>query len=587
MDSSGFLEVRVSADASAKMEVVPKSRGFSMRWWLAAAFAGVAALTAVAVVAVMNSRSESALRAHGADLAVGGTVAAAEDLKGAPTRAALQARAVRIAENRQVAVFVLDAKGRLLTARVSHGESWAALPHHLEAVRTALGGQRFIGGSRDGSALTVALHVHGGVGAMVVTFTLRPELAAQLGIVRNEGPRSALVAFALAAAAGLLIAVLISRRLAGIARRAHAIGAGDFSEQPVDGFPDEVGSLSRSIDGMRRQLAEYFRALEEERHRLERLLGRLTDAVILVDRDLTVEFVNDQGRDYVTPARRLDGLALADFAAELFTSEAPIQQKTTLSDGRVLMISGIPPAVDTDAAILVVTDETERERNEGLQREFATNAAHELRTPLAAIVTAIEMLQTGAKENVAERDEFLGLIERESARLTRLTRALLLVARSEWGDEAVVATGVWLRAVLDDLAERIPLQPGVAAVVDCPSDLLLAANADLIEQALLTLAMNAAEHTTAGTITFRGFEDDAGAVIEISDTGSGIPYREQPRIFDRFYRAGRAGSGFGLGLSIARETVRVLGGEITLESQPGVGTVVRIRVPLLSVREAA
>jgi signal transduction histidine kinase len=251
------------------------------------------------------------------------------------------------------------------------------------------------------------------------------------------------------------------------------------------------------------------------------------------------------------------------------------------------MISGIPPAVDTDAAILVVTDETERERNEGLQREFATNAAHELRTPLAAIVTAIEMLQTGAKENVAERDEFLGLIERESARLTRLTRALLLVARSEWGDEAVVSTGVWLRAVLDDLAERIPLRPGVTALVDCPSDLLLAANADLIEQALLTLAMNAAEHTAAGTITFRGFEDETGAVIEISDTGSGIPYREQPRIFDRFYRAGRAGSGFGLGLSIALETVRVLGGEITLESEPGVGTVVRIRVPLLSVREAA
>ena len=559
-----------------------------MRWWLAAAFAGVAALTAVAVVAVMNNRAEVALRAHGEDLAVGSTVAAAENLKGAKTAAAVQARAVAIAEHRQVAVFVLDAKGRLVSGKVSHGEAWASLPHHLEAVRSVLGGQRFIGGSRDGSALTVALHIHGGLGRVVVTFTLRPELAAQLGIVRNEGPRSGLVAFALAAAVGLLIATLISRRLAGIARRARAIGAGDFSEQPVDGFPDEVGSLSRSIDGMRRQLAEYFRALEEERHRLERLLGRLTDAVILVGRDLTVEFVNDRGREYVTAGRRLEGKALTTFAKDLFSSAGPMQHKTTSSDGRVLMISGIPPAVETDAAILVVTDETQRERDERSQREFATNAAHELRTPLAAIVTAIEMLQTGAKENAAERDEFLGLIERESARLTRLTRALLLVARSERGDEAVAPTGVWLRGLLDDLAARIPLHPGVLAEVDCPADLLLAANADLIEQALLTLAMNAAEHTTAGTITFRGFEDGAGAVIEISDTGCGIPYRDQSRIFDRFYRAGHSGSGgFGLGLSIAHETVRVLGGEIQLESEPGVGTVVRIRVPLLSVREAA
>jgi signal transduction histidine kinase len=123
--------------------------------------------------------------------------------------------------------------------------------------------------------------------------------------------------------------------------------------------------------------------------------------------------------------------------------------------------------------------------------------------------------------------------------------------------------------------------------VDCPTDLLIAANADLLEQALLTLAMNAAEHTAVGAITLRGSADHLGAVIEIADTGPGIPYREQPRIFDRFYRAGKTGAGFGLGLSIARETVRVLGGEIELDSEPGAGTTVRIRLPLAATREAA
>ena len=427
-----------------------------MRWWLAAAFAGVAALTAAAVVEVMNNRSEAALRAHGVDLAVGGTVAAAEDLKSSPNARVLQARALQLARTRQIAVFALDAKGRLLTSRVSNGETWTAVPHHLEAVRSELGGQRFIGGSRDGSALTVALHIHGGPGAIVVTFTQRPELAAQIGIVRNEGPRSAIIAFAVAAAAGLLIAILISRRLAGIAARARAIGAGDFSEQRVDAFPDEVGSLSRSIDGMRIQLAELFRTFEEERHRLERLLGRLTDAVILVDHELRVEFANDRGREYVAPAMRLDDAAelrpLAGVASDLFASKAPVQLQTTLSDGRVLMISGVPPAAEGEAAILVITDETQRERDERSQREFATNAAHELRTPLAAIVTAIEMLQTGAKNDPAIRDEFIELIERESERLTRLTRALLLVARSERGVSSEVDSTVRLHDVLDDLA---------------------------------------------------------------------------------------------------------------------------------------
>ena len=563
-----------------------------MRWWLAAAFAGVAALTAAAVVAVMNNRSEAALRAHGVDLAVGGTAAAAEDLKSARSAVALRAQALQLARDRQFAVFAFDAKGRLLTGRLSNGVAWTTVPHHLEAVRAEIGGQRFIGGSGDGSALTVALHIHGGPGAIVVTFTQRPELAAQLGIVRNEGPRSAIVAFAVAAAAGLLIAILISRRLAGIAARARAIGAGDFSDQGVDGFPDEVGSLSRSIDGMRRELAELFRTVEEERHRLERLLGRLTDAVILVDQQLRVEFVNDRGREYVAPGMHLDGPAeLQPFtavASDLFASKVPVQLKTTLSDGRVLLISGVPPAVDGDAAILVVTDETQRERDERSQREFATNAAHELRTPLAAIVTAIEMLQTGAKHEPLVRDEFLELIERESDRLTRLTRALLLVARSERGGTGELASMVRLHDVLDDLARRIPLQEGVVTEIDCPPDLVLEANADLVEQALINLARNAAQHTTAGSITFRGRQSGNEAVIEIADTGTGIPYRDQRRIFNRFYRAdGQGPGGFGLGLSIARESVGVLGGEIELESEPGAGTTVRVRLPLARQRQAA
>ena len=164
-----------------------------------------------------------------------------------------------------------------------------------------------------------------------MTYSLRPELAAQLGIVRNEGLRSALAAFAVAAAAGLLIAILISRRLARIASGARAIGAGDFAEQRVDRFPDEVGSLSRSIDGMRRQLADLFEVLDDERDRLERLLGRLTDAVILVGRDLRVEFANERGLEWVargcTSTSRVEAAEqamLASVVSDLFATRAPV-----------------------------------------------------------------------------------------------------------------------------------------------------------------------------------------------------------------------------------------------------------------------
>ena len=130
------------------------SRGFSIRWWLAAAFAGVAALTAASVVEVSNTRSEAAFRAHAADLAVGSAVSAAEDLKGATNSGVVRARVLRFARSQQVALFALDRRGRLLTAPVSNGQAWASIPHRGAAVRAVLGGDRFIGGSRDGSALT-------------------------------------------------------------------------------------------------------------------------------------------------------------------------------------------------------------------------------------------------------------------------------------------------------------------------------------------------------------------------------------------------------------------------------------------------
>jgi signal transduction histidine kinase len=86
------------------------------------------------------------------------------------------------------------------------------------------------------------------------------------------------------------------------------------------------------------------------------------------------------------------------------------------------------------------------------------------------------------------------------------------------------------------------------------------------------------QHTVAGSVTLRGRGENGSVVIEVADTGDGIPSRERPRVFERFYQAGERDGGFGLGLSIAREAVGALGGEIELESELEVGTTVRIRL---------
>lgn len=551
-----------------------------MRWWLAAAFAAVAGITAVAVVAVLNGRSEHAFRHYSEDLAVGTAVSAAESLKHEQTVSALRAREAAISSSNKLALFAFDSHGRLLTASTSNHTTWASVPDREAAVRTVLDSDRFIAGAKDGSAIVVGLGIHGGRARGLVAYSLRPELKTQLGIVRNEFSDSALIAFILGAAAGLVVATLTGRRLAHIAGAAQAIGGGDFSVRVSDRFPDEVGSLAGSLEEMRLQLQTAFDALRDDRNRLERLLDRLDEGVVLIRRDLSVEFANDRARELLGPDLTAGTLphGLQRFVADVFASELAGQLQLTTDDERALLVSGIPPGAGTDTVIVVLMDESQRERAERAQREFATNAAHELRTPLASIVTAVEMLQTGAKEDTEARDDFLRVIETEASRLTRLTHALLILARTEARQEQPRLANLELADVIDRVVEAVPHR-GVEIAVDCHPGLSVAADRDLLEQALSNLIANAVRYGNGARVVVRAVAGaDERVEIEVVDRGNGIAPADQARIFDRFYRVGdpNDSGGFGLGLPIARDAVKALGGTIDLISRPGAGTTMRI-----------
>jgi signal transduction histidine kinase len=215
------------------------------------------------------------------------------------------------------------------------------------------------------------------------------------------------------------------------------------------------------------------------------------------------------------------------------------------------------------------------------EREFVTNAAHELLTPLAAITSAIDVLQGGAKDDPVLRDRFLGHAERETKRLARLARALLLLARAQMGLEAPRAAVVAAAPLLEEIARELPVTPAVDVRVRCPDNLAFVGSRELLLQALATIGANAAKFTARGSIEFRARREGASMlVVDVVDTGSGIPVAEQGRIFDRFYQAS-AGSaeGFGLGLAIARAATEALGGTLALRSRPGEGTTVTLTVP--------
>jgi PAS domain S-box-containing protein len=220
-------------------------------------------------------------------------------------------------------------------------------------------------------------------------------------------------------------------------------------------------------------------------------------------------------------------------------------------------------------AITVFEEITERRTRERADSEFVANAAHQLRTPLAAIVSAIGALHAGAKHDPPERDRFRAHIEREVMRMQMLTEGLLALARAERGDAPAPLSRIALRPLLERVVEHSTPKDGVDLELFCPEHLTAVTNEALISEALSNVVTNAVQHTTIGTVALRGEQRPDGTTIEVSDDGPGIAEQDRDRVFERFFRGSRPiGTGVGLGLAIAAAATQAAGGVLELVDSP-------------------
>jgi signal transduction histidine kinase/HAMP domain-containing protein len=569
-----------------------------MRWWLAGVFALIAAITALAVAQVFSERSEGAFRDRAQELAAGTAFQAAMAVTDASGGGALQSEIGRIADRTRLALFVFNERGALLTAPTSRGMHVDAIPQRGPAVLTALDGRRFIDTESGVEATVVALPLSAPGSAVLLAYAPHPDLAAELGIVRDEIVVAAVVAVFLGAIGGVLVAWMIAARLRRIAVAARGIETGKFDTPLRSRFPDELGELAATIGRMGERLGESFSRLATERDRLQRLLERLHQGVVTVGPDHRVEFANaearwllgvetlNQGEELPEPWH---GFSLHDFLGRVLEPGAPIlDTRVDVGDEHAFSIVGIPARDPSQSAILVITDISERERRERAEREFVANAAHELRTPLTTIRGAVDALQSGAKDVPRDRDRFLDHIDREAARLSRLAQSLLVLARAQTDQQALDQQPVELRALLEEIAAGALTKPGVELRIDCPAGLTIFADRNLAEQFAFNLVQNAARHTEDGRIRISASIVGKRVHIDVEDTGAGIAPEERDRVFDRFYRGnGRDPDGFGLGLAIVRQAVRALGGTVEIESVPGVGTTAHVTLPAAGMEHAA
>ena len=228
------------------------------------------------------------------------------------------------------------------------------------------------------------------------------------------------------------------------------------------------------------------------------------------------------------------------------------------------------------ASLIVVSDRTAERNREASERRFLANASHELRTPLAAIVAAVEVLEAGAKDDVAARDTFLADLQHEAHRLQRLTERLLTRCADGLRLAPAGAPGRRRsRRASRTSPSSCSRSPNPAPSRSRPPATRRAvADPDILDQVLVGLVGNALKHTPRGRHRpprRRRDGDDGPQHHRRRHAVSGIPEHDLPQVFDRFWRgddARRAG-GFGLGLGICREYVEAMGGTISIRSQPG------------------
>jgi signal transduction histidine kinase len=251
------------------------------------------------------------------------------------------------------------------------------------------------------------------------------------------------------------------------------------------------------------------------------------------------------------------------------TEEVVIGQTTFSLTARPLANGG---------AVLALFDLTPIRRLEAVRRDFVANVSHELRTPLTIVGGFAETLQD---PDLApdRRAEFAQTIVSNAHRMQRIVDELLDLSRIESGHWqphpqptriADVAAEVFARVADSARAKGILLETIVG-----PNAEIIHADRTALEQILLNLVENAIRHTAAGRIAIETTRENAGVVLSVSDTGSGIPAEHLPRIFERFYRAdsgrSREAGGTGLGLAIVKHLVEAHGGSVRAESSVGEG----------------
>lgn len=423
----------------------------------------------------------------------------------------------------------------------------------------------------------------------------------------------------LALAVVFLITVMVSYRVAAgltrpienMTRVANRIAHMDYRARAQTKGTDEIGQLGLAINAMADSLQTQMAQIREKESRLSSVLEHMINAIVMINDEGQIVLINSK-TEQLFGIKSSDWLGkpflevrlpheLAAMTAEVLEHRTLLHEELTIyyPEEHILDVNIVPFYYSDDdraGILLLLQDVTDMRRLERMRSQFVANVSHELKTPIAAVKGFSETLMNGAINEPEVARSFLQIIHDESERLNRLIGDILELSKIESKRIPLHFSPVHMPSFLEQTMEMINKQAKEKHIhldLQVDNDLYIEADEDRLRQILLNVLSNAVSYTPEGGkvklkvvpsgVKSNGEYDDV--LISITDTGIGIPRKDLPRIFERFYRVDKARSrssgGTGLGLSIVKHLVDSHHGVITVESEVGIGTTFSIKLPVL------
>ena len=398
-----------------------------------------------------------------------------------------------------------------------------------------------------------------------------------------------LVAAVIASLGALMVSRAVTRPLRRATESIARLGRGDLTARVEPEGPQEFSVLAETLDLMADRLESQIQTSEDDRRTRDLVLSSMEEGILLASAGGEVRFANAAFERYLgaPPSTRhaLVPAGLREAAQRAAEERSPVAVEVEAGVPARSLRGAAVPVDEEGSVLLVLRDVTEAKRLDAVRRDFVANASHELKTPAASIRAAAETIRTAVVDDPAVVPRFAERMEAEAIRLSRIVEDLLDLSRLETGSELAddVAIDALVReesARLHDAAEGA----GVELVVDACEVPAVRGSARDLALLVRNLVDNAIRYTKpGGRVEVTLASEDGDVALRVADTGIGIPSRDLPRVFERFYRVDRARSretgGTGLGLSIVKHVVENHGGTVSVESELGRGSAFEVRLP--------